>query len=87
MSIYKFRAECLSDVSNARKSFCNNQYELTLEIESPFPDVVVEIKTQMSFEQIYEALASVINGHVMVETLAIKKEYTGKRRKRDRRIN
>lgn len=79
MYTYKFRAECLTDVINAIKNFGENQYKLTIEVESPFPDAVVEMETEMSQEEIHEAMAEIEDGHVMLETLATKEEYTGER--------
>lgn len=72
---YKMRAECLSDVAKfLEKGKCmgwimENKY---------IPDVEIEFNSPESLDEIKKILKSIPGGHVMLETVAPVKDYTGK---------
>lgn len=82
---YKFRAECLADSS----SFLNEiiisglHYRLWTVIpdrsQHKFQDVDVIFSSSASLDQLRRAAMAVSDGHVMVESLNVKKKYTGDR--------
>lgn len=84
MHTLKFRAECLMDivafiniVQNTENYFVIKQLGV---IEHPFPDAEIEFDTDMHRKQIISLLQECeIDSHVMVETLAVKEDYTGER--------
>ncbi len=72
MTIFSFRAECQRDVekltavgkaAGIKVAFRNVKHEL------PFPDVDVEIESQWSLEDLMNLMRSVVDGHVMRQTL------------------
>jgi hypothetical protein len=78
---YRFRAECQPDVEELRKLLGLNVVRITMTQEPPFPDVEVELATRLSLEELRAAMLKVVDGHVMVETVANKGEYTGERKR------
>jgi len=81
MSDYRFRAECLQDVIEfiygSIREIGFKKYVLTQ--KTPFPDVEVELEADMEIEDLRDELRRVPDGHVMVQTLSLKEDYTGKR--------
>ena len=81
---YKLRAECLADVHKfmeqvhfqGRGAFCYGYKVFGLELA---PDVVLEFKSDHSLDEIKDILKSIPDSHVMLETVALKKDYTGER--------
>jgi len=80
MNIFKFRAECMSDVDIFRSDIKDKILKITMEIFPPLPDVVVQIETNISLEKIKIIMSKIRDGHVMLETIARKEEYTGNRK-------
>jgi hypothetical protein len=42
-----------------------------------FPDVEVDIETDMDLEEVREAMRQVPDGHVMLQTVALTPDYSG----------
>lgn len=78
MKKYKLRAEGINDVLQ----FLYNQQEMgihsaKIKTRSVVPDVEVTFKSEMELDQIKTFLESIPDGHVMVDTVALEKDYTG----------
>ena len=73
MNSYSFRAECLADVNH----FCTLCEKATLEVDtrvhydtySGYSDVMVEVHTTATLEELEAELRKVPDGHVMLQTL------------------
>ena len=82
--VYKFRAECLADVTG----FLNNLWPgcrllwVRVDVAEPgMPDCTVEVKIEgTDLEEMRICLSGVEDGHVMFESLNHAKDYTGERR-------
>ena len=48
-------------------------------IKLPFPDIVVELETDMSLNELRGEMRAVQHGHIMLQTVATSDNYTGKR--------
>lgn len=55
------------------------QYDIKIERNGMFPDVVVEIATKESMESIINVFNKIPDAHVIIETIQPKKLYTGDR--------
>ena len=77
--VYRFRAECQHDVDELRCLLGARLDRITMTIEPPFPDVEVELEIGLSLEELRDEMRRVVDGHVMVQTLARSEEYTGER--------
>jgi hypothetical protein len=81
MTTYRFRAECLHDVTsflaNSIRKIGFQKY--TFSQEGPFPDVEVELEADMGLEDLRMELRKIEDGHVMVQTINLKDQYTGER--------
>lgn len=75
---YKFRAECIYDVLEfmGKAKF---QYDIKIERRGLFPDVVVEMSTKESMNNIKDIFSEIPDAHVILETIQPKKLYTGDR--------
>ena len=80
MGHYKFRAECLDDVLELLRLIGADVHEWRLFKHGEWPDVVVELKVQMTLMMLIGVMREVVDGHVMVETVAPIDKYTGERR-------
>jgi len=78
LETYKFRAECLHDVVEFMKN-AEFKYEIRIEKNSMFPDVVVEIDTNETIETIKTVFNGIPDSHVILETIQPLKTYTGER--------
>lgn len=77
--IYRFRAECQADI-DALKSLVGGHFDkITIINSPPFPDVEVELETEFSLENLRAVMRRVVDGHVMVQTVALRDDYTGER--------
>lgn len=76
---YRFRAECQRDVDELRRLLGLKFDRITIVNSPPFPDVEVELKVELSLEQLRDIMRRVVDGHVMVQTVALYDEYTGER--------
>ena len=81
-NVFKFRAECINDVDRLKDVLRKRgeRIRMTIDEEPPWIDVVVEMETTESLDGIKQAMRKVIDGHVMLQTIAPKDEYTGERR-------
>lgn len=79
MSIYRFRAEVRSDADNLYRNIADKVEYVTMTIKPPFPDVEVEIETDMSLNDLRDEMRAVPDGHVMLQTVATTDKYTGER--------
>ena len=79
MSFYQFRAECQSDVDVLFRRIYPKIKNAKFCQEFPFPDVDVEIETDLSLDDLRNEMRAVPDGYVMLETVAPSDEYTGER--------
>ncbi len=81
-STFKFRAECINDVDRLKGVLRKNgkKIRMTIDEEPPWIDVIIEMETTESLDDIKQAMRGVVDGHVMLQTIAPKDKYTGKRR-------
>lgn len=77
--IYCFRAECQPDVDELRSLLGGCFDKITIVNSPPFPDVEVELETELSLEELRAVMRRVVDGHVMGQTVASRDEYTGER--------
>ena len=75
---FKFRAECETDVNRLRKRMGTKCLKIVMEI-GQFPDTLVDLYTTMSLEELRNEIRSIEDGHVMLQTIALEKDYTGER--------
>lgn len=73
---YKLRAECLADVHKLMDKLSFSDYKVSNQL---FPNVELEFKSDESLDQIKDAIKSIPDSHVMLETVAPMKDYTGSR--------
>ena len=78
LRIYRFRAECESDVNSVLKALKGNVVSITQSKES-FPDVNVRLITDLSLNEIRERMRTIEDAHVMIQTIAHHMDYTGNR--------
>jgi hypothetical protein len=76
---FRFRAECEHDVNELRRLLGVNQNKFTIMNTPPFPDVEVELVIALSLEELRDVMRQVDDGHVMVQTVAQSRDYTGER--------
>jgi hypothetical protein len=76
---YRFRAECKHDVDELRRLLGATLHRITSSNSTPFPDDEVELESRLSLEELRVVMRRVVDGHVMVQTVARSEEYTGKR--------
>lgn len=75
---FKLRAECPIDVLKLRELIGNNCHKMVLELGT-FPDTLVDLYTTMNLDEVRMEIRGIEDGHVMLQTLAIEKDYTGER--------
>lgn len=75
---YKFRAECEIDVDELRKILGRKCLKVSKEV-STFPDTNVNLLTILDLNELQNEMRKVSDGHVMLQTLALKEDYTGER--------
>jgi hypothetical protein len=75
---FKFRAECELDVNRLRKQMGTKCLKIVMEI-GQFPDTLVDFYTTMSLEELRNEIRSIEDGLVMLQTIALEKDYTGER--------
>ncbi len=79
-NIYRLRAECLRDIETfltINKGI--KKREVIMTIDDSFPDTEMEFVSNASIEDVRNELRKVRDGHTMVQTVALKNKYTGKR--------
>ena len=78
---YKFRSECISDIMDFLSLTRGYDIGFTIEFNNQnLPDCECTLETLASLEEIKELFDSMLDSHVMQETLALEEEYTGIRR-------
>ena len=78
-SVYRFRAECLPDVDELMRLLGAKFKKITIVISPPFPDVEAELEIGLDLTELRNVMRRVVDGHVMVQTVARTEEYTGER--------
>ena len=79
---YKFRAEVMMDIEELLRLLPVGEL-ITINVKVlsdglPDREAIIELKT-LSLSQIRGLMSKVKDGHVMLETVALKQNYTGKR--------
>jgi len=77
--VYKLRAECEHDVNEFRRILRYDFYSLTKTIHPYLPDTIVEIATSLALQELQDIIRQIPDGHVMLQTIALKENYTGER--------
>ena len=77
--MYRFRAECQADVDELRRILGTKIDRITIVNSPPFPDIEVEVEVDLALEELRDTMRRVVDGHVMVQTVARDNEYTGER--------
>ena len=78
LKVYRFRAECESDVNSVLKALKENVVSITKSQES-IPDMNVRVVTDLSLDEIRERMRTIEDSHVMIQTIAHHLDYTGNR--------
>ncbi|AFY58982.1 hypothetical protein Riv7116_6660 [Rivularia sp. PCC 7116] len=76
----KFRAECEHDVNELIKTLSPHIKQITKIKDNDFPDMYVEMSVYLSLEEIQAKIKDIEDGHVMLETVELKNDYTGERK-------
>lgn len=82
MSVFKMRAECLADVARALPALGEMGMLRQVTVTQPvaaLPDVDVTFEHAGNLAWVRRALATLCDGHVMLETVALAADYTGER--------
>ena len=77
--VYRFRAEGQADVDELHRLLGTKIDRITTVNSPPFPDVEVEVEVDLSLEELRDTMRRVVDGHVMVQTVARHNEYMGER--------
>lgn len=80
---YKLRAECLHDINALMAIMPFKEFKVIgMHAKGAWiPDVELEFTTPIGYRCVREAIASIPDCHVMLETLAPLESYTGERKK------
>lgn len=76
---YKLRAEGAGDVARFIGATAGKLSKFKMETTGHGPDVTLEFTTTHTPADIQKALAMLNDSHVMSQTLALKRDYTGER--------
>jgi hypothetical protein len=79
---YKLRAECLLDTAGPIEKLakeCGFEIVWTIHSIPRFPDCEMNIACKLSLDELKAIIATVEDGHIMLETVVPKDEYTGER--------
>jgi hypothetical protein len=74
---YKMRAECAADLGRFLAQVTVNTF--AAERFENFPDMEASFTSPLTLEQIRMLIAQIEDGHVMLETVSLAKDYTGER--------
>lgn len=79
---YKMRAECIADLTSFLEKVPVESFSAKhMKIQDVIlPDLVIEFSSPLKLTEIRNAMAEIIDGHVMLETVALASEYTGERK-------
>lgn len=75
---YKMRAECQVDVGRFLLTVHTGRLTMRY-LELPMPDVEATFTSPVSLSALRAIMAVIVDGHVMRETVALAKDYTGER--------
>lgn len=78
---FKMRAECAHDLGEflMQVSVLSFKAEQVESNGTFFPDMTVEFSSTQTLAEIKAHIATIVDGHVMLETVALSKDYTGNR--------
>jgi hypothetical protein len=76
---YRFRAKCQRDVNELCRLLTTEPYTITTQLTAGFTDVEAELVIGLSLEQLRDVIRQVEDGHVMVQTVARRQDYSGQR--------
>lgn len=76
MNTYKMRAECLIDVVQFLTAISVYSYVIE-STDNRFGDVTIEFTCPLDVATLKENMATIQDGHVMLETVALESDYTG----------
>ncbi len=82
MNTYKFRAECVSDVSKLIDLMVTENIKSSVQVvgnNRDFPDCEVVMQTDCDLNDIRSFIGKLTDGHVILETIKPIDDYTGKR--------
>lgn len=79
---YKMRAECMADLTRFLEKVPVESFSAKhMKVQDLLlPDLVIEFSSPWNLDQMRPAMAPIIDGHVMLETVALASEYTGERK-------
>jgi hypothetical protein len=81
---YKLRAECMADLEKFIKIFevanDDNEKAWAITRHKILPDCEMVLTTIFDLDTLKSMLALIPDGHVMLETIALLKDYTGERK-------
>jgi serine/threonine-protein kinase RIO1 len=78
LKLYKFRAECESDVNSVENILKYDAVSIT-KSRGYFPDITVKLVTALTLDEIRQKMRTIVDSHVMIQTIAHHLDYTGNR--------
>lgn len=72
MNVYSLRSECMIDADRLRKSMnraCIVSETSIATIQEGYPDQQIEIRTELSLNEVMDLIRAIPDGHVMLQTL------------------
>lgn len=78
LKLYKFRAECEIDVDSLKEVLKDDAVSI-VKSKQYFPDVRVKLVTALTLNEIRQRMRTIIDSHVMIQTVAHHLDYTGER--------
>ncbi len=76
---YRFRAECRVDITKLQNRLPNLRYNLSIVPHAGVGDCEATLEIALPLEELRDVMRKVVDGHVMVQTLALTENYTGER--------
>ncbi len=76
LTSYKMRAECQADLGRFLMVVAVRSFTTTASL---LPDMDAEFTSPLSLDEIRKLMAEIEDGHVMLETVNYKDQYTGER--------
>lgn len=76
LTSYKMRAECQVDLGRFLMAVAVRSFTTTASL---LPDMDAEFTSPLGLDEIKKLLAKIPDGHVMLETVNYKDQYTGER--------
>lgn len=78
MNTYKLRAECQLDLGRLFESLRVESFQART-ICKGFPDMEATFESPLSLAEVKSTIRTIVDGHVMLGTVALEAEYTGER--------